>query len=154
MDVEIAEMPELRVAGVHHVGPYMQISQAFGRLSEIARSAGLFRHPGAAMIAVYHDDPDVTPQAELRSDAGIVVPERIPLPEGLGEQRLAAGRYARAEHVGPYEELGEAWDRFKREGLSAGGHRGGAGPSYEIYRNDPTKVAKQDLRTDLYIPIV
>ena len=26
MDVEITEMPELRVTGVYHVGPHMQIS--------------------------------------------------------------------------------------------------------------------------------
>ena len=76
------------------------------------------------------------------------------MPEGLVEQRIAAGRYACAVHVGPYEQLGDAWARFMGEWLPASGHRIGAGASFEIYRNDPTKVPKQELRTDLYISIV
>ena len=153
MDVEIKAMPELRVAGVHHTGPYNQISEAFGRLGQIAGPAGLMRQPSGAMIAIYHDDPETTPPSQLRSDAGIVVAEHVPLPDGLDEQRIAAGRYARAVHVGPYEELGDAWARFMGEWLPASGYRLGPGASYEIYRNDPTKVAKEDLRTDMYIAL-
>jgi AraC family transcriptional regulator len=153
MDVEIKQMPALRVAAVRHAGPYSQIGKAFERLGAIAGPAGLFQQPGAVMIAIYHDDPDTTPQDQLRSDAGIVVPEHVRLPEGLVEQRIPEGRYARTEHVGPYEELADAWARFKGEALPAGGHRIGARPSYEIYRNDPMKVPKQELRTDIYIPV-
>jgi AraC family transcriptional regulator len=153
MHVEIDQMPELRIGTVHHVGPYNQIPQAFGRIGSIAGPAGLFQKPGAAMIAIFHDDPDTTPQDQLRSDAGIVVPDQVPLPEGLVEQRMLAGRYSRAVHVGPYEPLPDAWARFMGEWLPASGHRIGAGASYEIYRNDPTKVPKEELRTDMYIPI-
>ena len=112
------------------------------------------RQPSGAMIAIYHDDPDTTPPIELRSDAGIVVAgARRRCRTGLDEQRIAGGRYARAVHVGPYEELGDAWARFMGEWLPASGHRLGPGASYEIYRNDPTKVAKEDLRTDMYIAL-
>jgi AraC family transcriptional regulator len=153
MDIEIEELPDLRVGTVRHVGPYAQISQAFGRLGALAGPAGLFQRPGAAMIAIYHDDPETTPSDKLRSEAAIVVPENVLLPEGLVEARISAGRYARAVHVGPYEQLGDAWSRFKGELSRAGGQRARPGASYEIYRNDPTKVAKEELRTDLYIPV-
>jgi len=153
MDVEIKPMPALRVAAVRHAGPYEQIGKAFERLGSIAGPAGLFQQPGAVMIAIYHDDPDTTPQDKLRSDAGIVVPEHVRLPDGLVEQRIPEGRYARTEHVGPYEQLADAWSRFKDEALPAGGHRIGARPSYEIYRNDPTKVPKEELRTDMYMSV-
>jgi AraC family transcriptional regulator len=103
MDIEIEELPDLRVGTVRHVGPYAQISQAFGRLGALAGPAGLFQRPGAAMIAIYHDDPETTPSDKLRSEAAIVVPENVLLPEGLVEARISAGRYARAVHVGPYE---------------------------------------------------
>jgi len=36
MNVEITTRPELRVAAVRHVGPYNQISEAFGRLGDVA----------------------------------------------------------------------------------------------------------------------
>ena len=154
MDVQIKEMPELRVGTVRHVGPYNQIPLAFERLGAIVGSAGpSLRAAGASMIAIYHDDPDSTPPDQLRSDAAIVVPEEVRLPEGLVEQRLPAGTYARALHVGPYEQLGDAWARFMGEWLPASGRRVGEGSSYEIYLNDPTKVAKQELETEMYIPL-
>ena len=153
MDVEITEMLEQRVATVRHIGPYNQIPHAFGRLNSIATQTGLFHHPGAAMIAIYYDDPDTTPQDQLRSDAAIAIPKHVALPDGLDERRITAGRYARATHVGAYETLGDAWARFLGEWLPASSHRIGRGEMYEIYRNDPTKVASNDLRTDLYISL-
>src|SRR5262245_55967044 len=74
MDVEIKDMPELRVATVRQTGPYNQIPKAFERLGAIAGAAGLIRQ-ASTMIAIYHDDPESTPQDQLRSDAGLVVPE-------------------------------------------------------------------------------
>jgi len=153
MNVEIKNMPEVRVATVRHIGPYNQIPEAFERLGATAGPAGLFRKPGAAMIAIYHDDPDSTPQHQLRSDAAIAVADDVPLPPGLEEQRLPAGRYACAVHVGPYEKLGDAWARFMGEWLPASGNRLGSGVSYEIYRNNPTQVPKEELRTEMYVPL-
>jgi AraC family transcriptional regulator len=121
-------------------------------LGPVAGAAGLFQQPGAAMIAIFHDDPDKTPIADLRSDAGVVISESAPLPQGLSEQRIPPARYATISHVGPYEQLPEAWTRFKRE-LSAAGHRSAAGVSCEIYANNPMTTAKEELRTELFVPI-
>ena len=151
LNVTVETMPELRVATVHHVGPYPQISEAFARLGEIAGPAGLYQLPNTAMIAVYHDDPETTPAAELQSDAGLTIPFGAPLPSGLGELRLAAGRYARTTHVGPYTQLGDVWSRLMGEWLPNSGHRVGAGASYELYRNNPTNARPDELRTELYL---
>lgn len=152
MDVEIKDMPELRVATVRHVGPYNQIPKAFERLDDIAGQAGLIRH-SSAMMAIYHDDPESTPQDQLRSDAALAVPEDVELPEGLAEQHIAAGRYAMTVHVGPYEQLGDTWARFLGEWVPASGNRIGDGVSYEIYKNTPAEIPKQELRTELYVPL-
>ena len=105
MQVEITEMPEMRVASVRHVGPYSQVSKAFERLGSIAGPAGLFAQPGAAMIGLYHDDPETTPPEQLRADAGVVIQAAAALPAALTEQRLPAGLAYRVEmrpaiHVG------------------------------------------------------
>jgi AraC family transcriptional regulator len=152
MDVEIKDMPDLRVATVRHIGPYNQIPQAFERLGAIAGPAGLLRHAGS-MVAIYHDDPESTPQDQLRADAALVVPEGITLPHGLVEQHIAGGRYARTVHVGPYEQLGDVWARFLGEWIPASGNRISNGVSYEIYTNTPAQVPKQELRTELYVPL-
>ena len=152
MEVEIKDMPQLRVGTVRHIGPYNQIPKAFERLGAIAGPAGLLRH-ASDMIAIYHDDPESTPQNQLRSDAAVVVPEGITLPEGLVEQHIAGGRYARTVHVGPYEQLGDVWARFLGEWIPASGNRIGDGVSYEIYANTPDQVPKKELRTELYVPL-
>jgi AraC family transcriptional regulator len=153
MNVTIEQMPELRVATVHHVGPYHRISEAFQRLGAVADPAGLFRTGEAAMLAIYHDDPETTPAEQLQADAGITVPEGVPLPPCLVEKRIPKGRYAHTTHVGPYTHLGDAWSRFMGEWLPRSGHRVGEGPSYELYRNTPANARPDELRTDLYLPI-
>ena len=152
MNVEIKEMPDLRVAAVRHTGPYNQIPVAFEQLGRIAGSAGLLT-PGTAMLAIYHDDPETTAQDELRSEAGIVVPDAAPLPKELVEEHIPAGKYACTVHVGPYEQLGDAWTRFMGEWLPASGFRVGSGASFEIYRNTPMTAPKDQLVTELYISI-
>ena len=153
LDVQLKNRPALRVGAVRHVGPYDTIPVAFGRLGAIATEARLFEQPGAMMLAIYHDDPDSVPPGKLRSDAAIVLPESLPLPAGLVEQRVPAGRYAALLHVGPYEQLGDAWRRLKHEWLPASGQRPLAAPSYELYLNDPTTVPKHELRTEILMPL-
>jgi AraC family transcriptional regulator len=151
MQVEIETKPELRVFGVRHLGPYNQIPLAFARLGELLAGSGLER--GCPMIAIYHDDPEVVPPEQLRADAALVVPDGAPLPPGLTEQRIAAGRYARTLHTGPYELLGDAWARFMGEWLPASGQRLRPGVSYECYRNTPAQVQSIELLTELYLPL-
>jgi AraC family transcriptional regulator len=153
MEVEIRESSSRRVATVRHLGPYNQISRAFARLGAIGGPAGLFRHPEAAMIALYHDDPETTAPEVLRSDAGVIVPDAVPLPPGLDEQRIPAGRFATVLHRGPYQLLGDVWARFLGEWLPASGHRIGAAPSFELYRNDPTMTPEQRLETEIWISL-
>jgi len=167
MQVELTELPSQRVAAFAHRGPYNTISDAFARLGAIAgqnmertseRSAagqtGLFGHGAAAMVALYYDDPETTPAPELRSDAGIVVPSGIVLPAGLHEVRIAAGRFARTTHLGPYTLLGDTWARFMGQWLPQSGHRIGAGVSFELYRNNPMTAKPEDLITELYLPVL
>jgi AraC family transcriptional regulator len=153
MDVEIMEMPEQRVAAVRHLGPYNQIGEAFTRLGQVAAAAGLFASPAAAMVALYHDNPQSTPADQLRSDAGVAVARDAVLPTELAEQRLPAGRYARTVHVGAYDTLPDTWARFLGEWLPESGERLGPGPSYERYVNDPRQTPKDQLLTEIYVPI-
>jgi AraC family transcriptional regulator len=153
MNVEITRYPELRVAAVRHVGPYIRIHEAVARLGELAVPKRLFQRPGTTMVALFHDDVDTTPADQLRSDAGLVVENDVPLPDGLTEQRIPAGEYASTVHVGPYEQLGDAWARFMGEWLPASGRRLGPGVSYEVYHNTPMDTPKEKLRTEIRIPL-
>ncbi len=155
MDVEIKQLPALRVAAVRHIGPYHEIGKAFDRLGQIAGPAGLITPRATEMVALYHDDPQSTPAEQLTSDAGLTVPEGAALPEGLTEQRVPAGTYASTVYVGSYSRLPDAWTRFMGEWLPASGRRiNNDAPSYEVYHNDPTNTPEDQLRTEIRIPVM
>jgi AraC family transcriptional regulator len=144
MDVTIKNQPELRVAGIRHIGPYQEIGHEFGRLG------GMLKAPppsGSHMIAIYHDDPAVTPADRLRSDAAITLDGKTPAPMGLIEQRLPSGRYAVTTHKGGYEGLPATWTALK-EWAATNGHTM-AQPGYETYLNNPMTTEKSDLLTEI-----
>ena len=153
MQVDIEHLPDLRLATVTHVGPYNQIGKAFEKLGMIAGPRGLFAIPGALMIGAYHSDPDAVPLEELRSAAGISIAADTPMPPGLEEMHLTGGSYARCTHIGPFDLLGDAWQRFMGEALPASGHVVTDGPALEIYRSDMRSTPMVELRTDLLVPV-
>jgi AraC family transcriptional regulator len=75
------------------------------------------------------------------------------LPPGVTEATLPAGRYAKTTHRGSYAGLGDAWARLMGQWLPGSGQRVGAGPSYEVYVNDPRTTPTEELQTDLYLPL-
>lgn len=153
MNVTVETMPAKRVLAAEHRGPYNMISAAFARLDDALTAAKL--DLGALecveMVALYHDDAETVPAAELRADAGIVVPAHVATPPGLHEVNIPAGRYARTLHQGPYEQLGDAWARFMGGWLVQSGHRIGAGSMYERYLNTPMNAAPHELLTELFL---
>ena len=153
-EVEVRDVPEMRVATTRHIGAYAAIPEAFDRLGVVAEAEGLYSSPETAMVvAIYHDDPMTTPEEELRSDAGLVVPEGRRIPATLTERRIPAGRYATVLHVGPYRDLMESWRRFRSEWIPAAGLTEVSGPSFERYLNMPGRVPPEELRTELFVPV-
>lgn len=154
MDVQITRTTPLRVAATTHVGPYDAIGDAFGRVGELAGRAGLFAHPEARMVAIYHDDPESTPAEQLRSAAAVIVPEGVAIPDGLHELVLPGGDYARTTHVGPYTGLGAAWAEFMGQWLPRSGRSVRDGDCYEMYLNSPMDTPADQLRTELFVALV
>ncbi|MEO7455889.1 MAG: GyrI-like domain-containing protein [Gemmatimonadaceae bacterium] len=154
MDVQIKQLPAMRVGAIRHIGAYNRISEAFETLCGIAGPAGILEAPDTEMVALYHDDPESTPADQLRSDAGLTMPAGATLPNGLTEQRIPAGRYASTVHVGPYEQLPDSWKRFMGEWIPASGHRlRDDAPAYEVYLNDPGTTPKEELQTEIRLPL-
>lgn len=152
MQVELKQLPEIRVAAVRHIGAYNRISEAFARLNGIAGPAGLIGE-STQMLAIYHDNPEAVPVDQLRSDATITVPKEAALPSSLDEIRIPAGRYACTTYVGPYSGVSDAWSQFMGGWLPKSEHRLGQGPTFEIYLNTPENTPPEQLRTEIYLPI-
>lgn len=109
--VEVKDFPELTVAYARHIGPYNGIGKAFEELGRWAGPRGLFAVPGAKTLAVYHDSPEVTDPARLRSSACVTGPphvrwrstcEAADPPQGGGSSEWWRSRsQVRAEVPGP-----------------------------------------------------
>jgi len=153
MNVSVQHLPEKRVIAAAHRGPYNTISAAFARLDGGLKQGGIPFEACLEMVALYYDDADAVPAAELRADAGVVVREGTAVPAGLHLVSIPAGVYAATLYQGPYERLADAWARFMGGWLAASGYTLGAGPSYERYLNTPMNAEPHELRTELFLPL-
>lgn len=152
-DFEIREMPETRLFGLPHQGAYTDIGAAFQQVAAIFTARGLWAH-ARGMVAVYHCDPSSVPEAELRSHAGVVMNGDVALPEVLEELRLPAGEHAESSYKGPYAGLPAVWDALYGRALPASGRLPADQPAFEVYLNDPTETAPEDLLTEVCVPLV
>jgi AraC family transcriptional regulator len=151
MQMNIVTQPPMRVAAIRHIGAYTKIGEAFTRLGAAAAEADLFG-PGVAMLGLYHDDPRSVPEGELRSDAAITLRDGAKAPAGTTEMTVAGGRYACGTFRGPYSGLPAAWGELM-QWIGQSGEQMADGVSFELYRNDPTDTAPEDLITEICVPV-
>lgn len=151
-DVTIENTPAHRVVAHLHQGDYAKIARAFEQLSALLTARNLWPQ-AKGMAGIYYDDPSTTPEADLRSHAGVVVAEDLPVPEGLEEVTLGASRTARLRLKGPYSGLPAAYDYLYGDWLPKSGEEPADAPAYEIYLNNPMDTTPEDLVTDIHVPL-
>lgn len=149
---EIRQEPARRIAALPHRGPYNEISRAYDKLGAILGARGLWPQAGA-MVAVYYDDPDATPPADLRSHAGVAFGPDVVLEAPLEVVILPAGPHAVMTYRGPYSGLGAAYEVLFGQWLPGSGHEPADSPVFEIYLNTPMDTAPEDLLTELCVPL-
>lgn len=134
------EMDARTLAYIRVTGPYGEGYDAVcHRLHQWAAPRGL---EGGEWIFIYHDNPEVTPPAQCRTDIGISVPVGTP---GAGEveiQHIPAGRYAQSRYlITDRSQYGERWQEHIGD-IVAAGLAFGDGPCFELYHsvsNDPLR---------------
>lgn len=151
-DVAVREMPASPLLGVEHRGSFMAIGRAFDLLYARIASSGLGR-PGMRMLALYFDDPAVTPEAELRSFAAVAGCARPEQDIGLVETEVPAGRYALLDYIGPYASMRAAYDWLYGSWLPRSGHEPAGGPLVEEYFNNPRDTPPNELRTQIWLEL-
>lgn len=150
--VEIKTLGRRVVAGVIHKGSYFEINKTFETLFGTLGARGALGDV-AGMVGIYYDDPAATPEAELRSCAGVFVDEGFDFQSPLEKQVLEAGPHASLLHKGPYSDLPAAYDWLYSVWLKDNGHTVRPHPPCEVYRNNPRKVQPSELLTEIFIPV-
>ena len=151
-DVRIEETQPLTLAALRHQGDYMGVEKAFNRVMSWAAGQGLLQGP-PRMIGVYYDDPDQVPEAELRSDAGLVVPPGTAVEAPITLLDLPGGPHAILRFKGAYAELHGAYRWFYGTWLPESGREPGDAACYEDYLTNPREVPAAENITEIHLPL-
>jgi AraC family transcriptional regulator len=156
-NVEVRDMPDLYVAYVRHIGPYKGDQELFGRLFNRlmawAGPRGLLRFPETKMMAIYHDNPDITDESRLRTDACITVPEDTQVEGEIGKATIPAGKYAVAHFEITPDQYQDAWNAVYGGWLPESGYQPADGPCYELYLSDPNQHPEGKHVVDICVPV-
>ena len=136
-----------RLAVSEHRGSYMDIGRAFSRVRDRVGS-------GSLMVAIYEDDPDAVPAADLRSAAGTIVDPGMKIPHDLAERMVPAGRYAIMRYIGPYSSMHAAYLWLYGQWLPSSGQEPRDHPIIEEYLTDPATTPPVDAVTDILLPLL
>ncbi|WP_028450465.1 AraC family transcriptional regulator [Chitinibacter tainanensis] len=134
-----------------HLGPYIQIGEAFAKL-QLHKTSLPVSLP-LRWFGLYFDDPQSVAPEQLRSAAALTVNADAPLPAGIEAFALPAGRYAVLEHIGPYSELEQAYQWLYGVWLPASGEQPGNVPVIEQYLNLPIDTPPTELRTEIWVAL-
>lgn len=145
VDVRVVRIDPEPVFSLRHNGNYASIGETWGAVSREAEIRGLLG-PWTRAVGIAHDDPEITPVDKLRYDAALIVRQG-------SNGTLPAGDYITTEHRGRYDTLNASYAAMCGTWLRADGREIGAGPSLEFYLNDPHRVAPEDLRTRICLPL-
>lgn len=152
MNAEVKEMSEYNVAYVRKLGPYCKetCEQAFTELMQWAGPRNLMG-PGK-ILAVYWDNPEVTPPEKCRVDACVVVPEGTDTTGPINTQTISGGPYAVCHFELNTESFQQAWeDAFAW--LCNSGYECTDKPCYELYHNNAAEHPEGKCIFDICIPL-
>ena len=156
-NVEVKDMPELHVAYIRHIGPYKGDQELFGRLFNKlmawAGPRGLLRFPETHVMTMYHDNPDITDESRLRTDACITVPEDTQVEGEIGKAKIPAGKYAVGHFEITPDQYQDAWNTVYGGWLPESGYQPEDGPCYELYLNDPKQHPDGKHVVDICVPV-
>jgi AraC family transcriptional regulator len=153
-EVSVSNVEPQLVMGMRKRGTYAEIRPMIGKVHKYIEACGA-RVAGPPMF-ICHETPKEVVKVNLQHNADVEV--AIPITaeiEGNSEitcHELPGGPMAKVTHQGPYEKSATAYKKLFA--WIAENHKKVAGPTREVYLNDPRKVAPQELLTDIYAPVM
>jgi len=158
---QIVELKPIEVLYVRRVGEYNKVagdawevlmSFAYGQKIKYKKN---LMGKNAMMFGIGHDDPNITSENELRYDACISYDDKSVKPEGeIGVKTIEGGKYVNYLHKGAYDGLKESYQKLM-DWIIENGYTMADKPPFEKYLNrDPRRTKPENLKTEIYIPIV
>lgn len=159
LPTEIREMPARQAVIVERCG---LLEQSFALASAAAFRVlvnELKRVNGwpavCASIGICPDEASLVPDAEARYQAGFIYKGQLPaMSDEVRRVTLPAGRWLVGLYQGSYETLWQPWNQLYRDWLPATGLQLRDAAPFEMYVNRPKQVPPEQLKTEIWIPIL
>lgn len=157
-DVALQYLHAIWVAAIRHRGPHdpAATDSSWQELIVWASPRRLLgRSMDARGVGLLWDDPRHFEPRDRRYDVGVPIDpqdaENVTPPGFV--LVTAPGRYLAATHVGTYDRILDTYEKVIDGPLRYDGWTLLAQPIIEVYRNSPSEVDEDDLRTDVYFPV-
>jgi AraC family transcriptional regulator len=151
MKVIAKKIKPLRVAYLRHVGPYEDTNQTW--IDLVARlSADKQVRKHSLFIGMGHDNPAVTPAAELRYDACITVDEAYEPKKPVELQTIAGGDCAVVKNC-PVGKIKDAFQFLYGKWLARSSRELRPAPGFIVFMGARDAVAPRKQRVDIYMPL-
>jgi AraC family transcriptional regulator len=156
-EIEVKDIPEMHIAYVRHIGPYAKDEKLFERLINKlcawAGPRGLLARPDAKMLAVYHDNPDITDEKNLRTDMCLTVPPDTKVDGEIGKSIIPGGKYAVAHFELDSDQYADAWSTIYGGWLPESGYQPDDRPCFELYLSGPEEHPEHKCTVDICVAV-
>ena len=151
MKVITKKIKPMRVAYLRHVGPYEDSKQTwFDLMARLSADKQIRKR--SMFIGVGHDNPAVTPAAELRYDACITVDGDYEPKRPVELQTIVGGDYAVAKNC-PVGKIKDAFQYLFSKWLARSSRELRPAPSFIVWVDAYKGAAPGKWRVDIYMPL-
>lgn len=156
--ITIEELKDVGIIYVRFRGTYVEFrknsNKMFKKLFAFAEENDLIIPNETKVLTMYHDNPFITDEKNLRTSVAMTIPANRRTEES-GDVCVSSisGKFG----VGHFEmtpgEYTEAWNFMYQEWLFGGKQKPRDAVPFELYVTEPPKTYKGKSFTDIYIPI-
>ena len=156
MEPKIEKLKKIKLICAREKGSYAEAApKAWQSVMQFAYSNRLMNKQ-VRLFGISHDDPSVTEPEHIRYDACLDIEVDIANQKNLISQNIEAGQYAVYLHKGSYDGFVDAYAYLFNQWLPNSGYiLRDTQSCFEIYLNrDPRRTKPENLRTEIYLPLI
>lgn len=147
-----------RVIYVRFKGSYVAFRKnsrkLFNQLFAYASTNNLIIEGETKVLTIYHDNPFITDNNNLRTSVALTLPKNVSINETdeINIMRIS-GRFGIGHFEITAKEYESAWQYMYKEWLFKSAEKARDGVPFELYVTEPPKRLNEKSFTDIYIPI-
>lgn len=157
VSVAVNKLETMTVAYIRYIGPYKGDVKLFeslwSKLAAWAGPRGLFKQPDVKCLIIYHDNPEITDDKNLRVSVCISAPRDLQVSGEIGKMEIPAGTYAMAHFEINGDQFQAAWDYVCGEWMPKSGYQPDDGPCFELCLNDPKEHPQHKHIVEICVPV-